>query len=88
LEIDEKVSRRCVAARGHVRYLSPRREVAAPFPFSRLCKTSRNRKIAAAVEKNGYSQVEIANYLNLHYSTVTRLVKEITEQQSQSPIDS
>jgi REP element-mobilizing transposase RayT len=37
----------------------------------------RNMVICAAVEEWGYSQKEVADYLSLHYSTVSRLVKEM-----------
>jgi putative transposase len=36
----------------------------------------RNRGIADAVERWGYSEREVADYLGLHYSTVSRLIKE------------
>jgi REP element-mobilizing transposase RayT len=36
-------------------------------------KSERNRKIREAVETHGYSQKEVADYLGLHYSTVSRL---------------
>lgn len=52
------------------------------FKTVRNRKTLRNRKIAEAVKKYGYSQVEIADYLNLHYSAVSRSVKDITGKQS------
>ncbi|MDP2754811.1 MAG: helix-turn-helix domain-containing protein [Nitrospirota bacterium] len=35
----------------------------------------RNKKIAEAAERYGYSQKEIADYLKMHYSTISRLVK-------------
>jgi hypothetical protein len=38
-------------------------------------KYVRNKKIVEAVENWGYSQVEVASYLKLHYSTISRLVK-------------
>ena len=50
--------------------------------LEQLFKTARNRKrirdkrIVEAVTKHGYSQIEIADYLHLHYSTISRLVKE------------
>jgi len=34
-----------------------------------------NRGIVEAVEKWGYNQKEVANYLGLHYSTFSRLIK-------------
>lgn len=37
-------------------------------------KSVRNKKIVEAVERCSYSQVEVASYLKLHYSTVSRLV--------------
>jgi transposase len=38
----------------------------------------RNKKIAEAAERYGYSQKEIADYLKMHYSTISRLVKNET----------
>ncbi len=38
----------------------------------------RNKKIAEAVERHGYSQKEIADYLKMHYSTISRLIKNKT----------
>jgi putative transposase len=43
-------------------------------------KFTRDRKIVDAVKKYGYSQIEIANYLKLHYSTVSRLLNELSHQ--------
>ena len=37
----------------------------------------RNRLIFDSVEKHGYSQKEIADYLNMHYSTISRVMKDI-----------
>jgi transposase len=39
-------------------------------------RVKRNREIADAVERWGYSQKEVADHLGLHYSTVSRLIKE------------
>jgi ribosome-binding protein aMBF1 (putative translation factor) len=41
-------------------------------------KSSRDRKIKEAVEKHGYSQKELADHLGLHYSTISRLVRDET----------
>lgn len=38
-------------------------------------KQQRNKKIIKAIERYGYSQKEIADYLGMHYSTVSRLMK-------------
>jgi transposase len=38
----------------------------------------RNKKIAEAAERYGYSQKEIADYLKMHYSTISRLIKNRT----------
>jgi putative transposase len=46
----------------------------ALFKAAQNRKSARNKKIVEAVEKCGYSQVEIASYLKLHYTTVSRLV--------------
>jgi putative transposase len=40
-------------------------------------KMPRDRTIRDAVEKHGYSQVEVARHLKLHYSTVSRLIKSV-----------
>jgi putative transposase len=37
-------------------------------------KSRRNRGIAEAVGRRGYSEREVADYLMLHYSTVSRLI--------------
>lgn len=39
-------------------------------------KQERDRKIREAVERHGYSQKEIADYLKMHYSTISRLVNQ------------
>ncbi len=39
-------------------------------------KQERDRKIREAVERHGYSQKEIAGYLKMHYSTISRLVNQ------------
>jgi len=39
-------------------------------------KQERGRKIREAVERHGYSQKEIADYLKMHYSTISRLVNQ------------
>jgi len=36
----------------------------------------RNKRVAAAVGEWGYSQREVADYLRLHYSTLSRIMKE------------
>jgi transposase len=37
--------------------------------------------IVKAVNEHGYSQVEVAHQLKLHYSTLSRIVKRAREQQ-------
>lgn len=39
-------------------------------------KQERDRKIREAVERHSYSQKEIADYLKMHYSTISRLVNQ------------
>ena len=46
------------------------------FKEARRAKSHRDRAICKAVEQHGYSQVEVADFLNLHYSTVSRLLKQ------------
>jgi len=41
-------------------------------------KEMRNRKIREAIKENGYSQKELAEYLGMHYSTISRLVRNYT----------
>jgi REP element-mobilizing transposase RayT len=38
-------------------------------------RTSRDRLIAKAVQEHGYSQVQVARHLKLHYSTLSRIIK-------------
>ena len=38
-------------------------------------KARRDRLIAEAVNEHGYSQVEVARHLHLHYSSISRLMK-------------
>ncbi len=45
-------------------------------------KKSRDQLIAKAVIKHGYSQMELANHLDLHYSTISRIVTTTVKQQS------
>ncbi len=40
-----------------------------------LQKANRNRKIAEAVRDYGYSQRELAGFLDMHYSTISRIIK-------------
>ena len=37
-------------------------------------KTSRDRVIVKAVTQHGYSQMEVASFLELHYSTISRIL--------------
>jgi transcriptional regulator with XRE-family HTH domain len=37
-------------------------------------KTSRDRLIARAVTEYGYSQIDLASFLGLHYSTISRIL--------------
>ncbi len=45
-------------------------------------KVQRNKIIVNSVERWGYTQKEIADYLGLHYSTVSRLMKDNAPQTS------
>jgi putative transposase len=45
------------------------------FQKTEASKASRDRAIAEAVSKYGYGQIEVAQYLKLHYATISRLVK-------------
>ncbi len=44
-------------------------------------KAKRNQRIAEAVYRHGYSQIQVAHHLKLHYSTVSRLIKAATQEQ-------
>jgi len=44
-------------------------------------KTIRDRMIGEAVKKHGYSQMEVARHLKLHYSTISRLIKSVNDEQ-------
>jgi len=56
------------------RYVS-RPSLAKLFPARVVkAKARRNRTIAAAVERFGYTQKAVADFLGLHYSTISRLV--------------
>jgi hypothetical protein len=44
-------------------------------------KAIRDRLISKAVNEQGYSQMEVARHLKLHYSTISRLMKSINEEQ-------
>ncbi len=43
-------------------------------------KAKRDRLISQAVNQHGYSQMEVARHLKLHYSTVSRMIKTFKEQ--------
>jgi hypothetical protein len=58
---------------GHPGYVG-RPSLEVLFNRVRNRKSVRDKKIVEAVEKCGYSQVEVARYLNLRYTTVSRLV--------------
>jgi putative transposase len=45
-------------------------------------KAIRDRVILKAVNDHGYSQMEVARHLKLHYSTISRLIKSVNEEQS------
>jgi len=57
------------------RYLN-RPSLTEIFKNARGEKRKRDRGIAEAVKRWGYSGREVANYLGLHYSTVSRLINE------------
>jgi hypothetical protein len=44
-------------------------------------KAKRDRLMRQAVYDHGYSQMEVARHLNLHYSTVSRLINNMTQAQ-------
>ena len=42
-------------------------------------KAHRDKVISQAVRRYGYSQIEVADFLGLHYSTVSRLMKAVAK---------
>jgi putative transposase len=50
------------------------------FPQRSRQKKSRDPLIAKAVTEHGYSQMELANHLDLHYSTISRIVSATVKQ--------
>jgi putative transposase len=52
------------------------------FPRRSRQKKTRDPLIAKAVTDFGYSQMELANHLDLHYSTISRIVTASVKQQS------
>jgi len=38
-------------------------------------RKKRNKKVREAVERHGYSQKEVADYLGIHYSVISKLLK-------------
>jgi DNA-directed RNA polymerase specialized sigma24 family protein len=46
------------------------------FKDTKRERGKRNREIADAVDRWGYSQKEVADHLGLHYSTISRLINE------------
>ena len=51
------------------------------FSKSSHRKESRGQLIARAVTDYGYSQMELAGFLDLHYSTISRIVTSVDKQQ-------
>ena len=45
----------------------------------------RNERVAKGVGEWGYSQREVADHLSLHYSTLSRLMKEIERSTKKTP---
>jgi len=52
------------------------------FKGEKVEKRKRDRGVEEAVRRWGYSQGEVSDYLGLHYSTVSRLMKEIESKTS------
>jgi REP element-mobilizing transposase RayT len=51
------------------------------FSETRHGKVSRDRLIARAIADYGYSQMEVASFLSLHYSTISRIVADVGKEQ-------
>src|SRR5262249_12047177 len=47
------------------------------FSERRPGKTSRDQLIAQAITDYGYSQMEVASFFDLHYSTISRIVADV-----------
>lgn len=47
-------------------------------------KRMRNKKIVEASERYGYSQKEVADYLGMHYSTISRIIKNETTSKNKT----
>lgn len=45
----------------------------------------RDEKIVEAIVRHGYSQKEVADYLKMHYSTISRLISKATISKSKTP---
>jgi plasmid maintenance system antidote protein VapI len=50
------------------------------FDESKSSKVRRDRLIGVAIKEHGYSQMEVARHLKLHYSTISRLINSLKEQ--------
>ena len=51
------------------------------FGEARKGKSLRDRMISKAVKEHGYSQIEVARHLKLHYSTISRLMRSVNHEQ-------
>jgi hypothetical protein len=90
---EEFVSRLIDYARGYEevkeipkaqRYLN-RPSLAEIFENARGEKRKRDRGIGEAVQRWGYSEKEVADYLGLHYSTVSKLIRREANIETSKP---
>ena len=51
------------------------------FAAKNKARSKRDQMIANAVNEHGYSQVEVAHHLKLHYSTLSRIIKRTRAKQ-------
>jgi putative transposase len=56
---------------------SQARQVAKPLSYYESFSTNRDEVVYLAYQSGGYSMKEIGNYFDLHYSSVSKMVKNI-----------
>ena len=63
-----------------------RPDLASLFPTpERVDKTRRNQAIREAYREHGYSQKEIADHLGLHYTTVSNILRNVSQNKRPDP---
>ena len=56
---------------------SQARQVAKPLSYYESRSTNRDEVVYLAYQSGGYSMNEIGNYFDLHYSSVSKIIKSI-----------